>query len=317
MAVFGAVAAIVVFLALNSRNSEPTRDAVKPDSKETVSTLVEPEPERITLAEVRAGFKDPQDYVKQLERELVKDRSGLEKFLYEPTEQEMEDLLRENLRETAVDSEDLENLLRHQMGYFRFSMKSRDNAAFVIPTHPRTVGKKRFVVVRKLLTDREESSTITEGDLKNKLNHELSHIADYQDGIIVNGVDLFKAVQQGAITKRFLMVVGEARAYHKQLEEILESRARGDETTFSQANMAVALFNYFRNVFLVLNPSNSYERSLGKDALAPCRSIKPEFTRNPDRSFVLSVSYTSSQGANITTSTTYDQNWNKSIPFIP
>lgn len=313
------VAATLILVWSMSKKPEPTKPPEKNQQEQVVtSTESSGEQQReITLEDVRNGSKEPRDYVKQLEKKLAKDRAGLERILYEPSEEEMRILLRENLMQSAVSQEDLEGLLRNEMEYFRFSVASEDNAAFIIPSHPRTLGKKRFIVVRKNpLVGKKTSSTVTEGDLGNKIRHELKHVEDYEKGITVNGVDLFKAVQEKSITKQFFIAIIEARAYHKQLEEILESITKGDNITFSRVNLGTALVHYFRNIFLVMNPSTSYERELGRDALAPCRSIKPSFKRKADRSFTISVTYVSPEGVRGEVSIDYDQNWNQVIPFM-
>lgn len=292
----------------------PKRDAPVMVKK----TEVEEENKKITLEDVRNGFKTPQEYLKQLEKELSKDNPGLLGILYEPTDAEMRELLRENLRETAVDERDLESLLQKEMESFWFSMKSEDNAAFVAPLDSRTVGKKRFIIVRKnTITGMGNRRVQTEGDIRSIIGHELEHVKDYLKGIVVNGVDLFQARNEGRITEKFFRAFTEVRACHEELRKMLKSRERGDTTTFGKHNITTTIFYYFMNIYLVENTEIDDERNLVNKILAPYRSIETTFERNEDRTFRIFVTYTDLRGRTISMSADYNDVWNKFIPFVP
>lgn len=249
---------------------------------------------RITVKDVRKGRKTPKQYLDQFEREEVKgdQREGFAGFIYGPTESQMRGLFEESLREVAVDQEDLNELVEKELKNYRKAMRMGVVAAFVVPTNPRAMGRKRYVVIKKGMFSAKKART--EGDVRSILEHEMRHVRDGKNGVVIDGIDIYKAVEEGAISTGFFNAILEVRALHPQLEIVIGDWVNGKGKKFSKGHFYCATFQYFSNATLLsMGATNDLEKQLARAVLRQYGSIRPDrFIPNEDGSFTMVLAIT-------------------------
>lgn len=305
----GIVAAIVVMVWLSAKKPEP----VVPPKKSRVEKVVqspkvpEKKQKKITLEEVRTGKADPKQYLKQLEEELVKDRSGFVGFIYEPTEEEIEQLLRNSLARVLGKTK-LEGVLEIEMVSVRKMMNEDSTGAFVPLSYLRVSQKvKRYVVVKKELFEHEHMKN--EDYVKGTLKHELVHIKDFYKGIQINGVDLFEAVRKGKINLEFVGGVMEARAYYSELKNIVESEKQPDVTQVKGYLNAV-VFAYATNLQLAhITATNDLEKQILRKFLEAYTKAMPKVIINLDGSISINIRYLKPDESGFMISSTYSKEY--------
>ncbi|MBI3035251.1 hypothetical protein HYY71_02925 [Candidatus Woesearchaeota archaeon] len=235
-----------------------------------------------SFEQVRAGAVSPQDYLKEREEcipELVvaKNSGQLKGLLFEPTDQELQILLKRELKLIARNDAHLQELVNAAVE--NYNDGHPDVVGRVAPGLLGVVGRNvpMYIVFKHqiLLPD---SLYSTEADLKTSFAHEVQHVEDFYRGIRLGDLHLkYPGIVPPRMSVKFFEQLGELRATHRELEDVLTYIVRARTIPIGNRLVGAQFLRYIQHWnYVKSEPSTSLEKKTSKLQLDEFADMVPE-----------------------------------------
>ncbi|MEK6946379.1 MAG: hypothetical protein AABX32_02125 [Nanoarchaeota archaeon] len=237
------------------------------------------------LRQVRNGAIHPMEYLSEKERcmpEIIAaKRSGeLGGILYEPTDQEVEAVLRQSISKKIQDPDRIAQLVRANMESY-LTDKSKERIIAKITPSVKAVfgeGHPHYIIITGNLTGFE--GIVNDEDVHSVLRHELEHITDYYHGIRFGDMRLsFSTLMGKPVSADFMHHLLEVRATYKELKSAFYQKINQGKSLVSprwlghQSRYYTESWNYLKQ-----NAQSDVEREISKLQLDEVKGIMPEMS---------------------------------------
>jgi hypothetical protein len=240
--------------------------------------------ECININDARAGEVTPENYLQNLEDCLpriqeAKDTWNFGGFLYEPSDDELEEVFTGIFSDFAKDDEDLQYLVQSSIDGYRKEELDPNILGKVMPSIVGAFGKglRTYVVIQPSLFDPDSPFIKNNADVESLVDHEIKHVEDVYEGINL-GDNLhisFDVLGPYMIRKDFFGKLGELRAVYKELEQIFRERIVTGETSISNEWLVSQAKNYRNHwEFIESNASTELEIIVRDEQLERFKGIR-------------------------------------------
>lgn len=236
-----------------------------------------------SINQVRMGIIKPQEYLQMqncLPEVAKAEKIGLLKgLLYQPSDQELETILRELFLPRSDDEQSLQSLVTSSMDSYKGA--TGEDVAVMVPGIIGIFGQK--VPVYIVFTEElfASASVRNDADVKSILvKHELQHVKDFYHGITLGNIHLsYDTISPKTLRIEFLRELMELRATYAELEAVFKERAGTGNASVSPEWFASVASNY-SNFFTYIkeNAATDLEMQVGHFQLQEFRGITPKAT---------------------------------------
>lgn len=243
------VAAIAILSACDSGSSTPL-------SQPTEAREVQVRCDSMSLDQVKMGVIKPQDYLNTqyncLPDVIKAEKSGLLKgIIYQPSDRELEAILRELLSTRTNDEQELQYLVRSSIDSYK---SPKGHVGIIIPGIIGFFGQELPIYIGFTETLFSSPAVKNDADVRSIIKHEVKHAEDWHNGIELGNIHLnYNTISPETFSLKFLEQLMELRAVYGELEDLFREKVETGKTSISpewfasQANNYTQHFNYIKN----------------------------------------------------------------------
>ncbi len=233
------------------------------------------------LYQVESGIVSPNAHMRDLEQCLpeavaAKNSGMLKGFVYQPSDKELETLLTELFSDRAGNEQELQFLVQSSIDSYK-TLRGKE-AGTIIPTIIGAFGQRipSYVVFTNELYS--SASINNDADARSIAKHELRHVKDWYDGIILGDVRLsFDTISPKTVRIDFLQHLMELRAVYDELKDAYRERVEIGRVSVSPQWFGSQAANYSAHWdFLKNYPATDLEEKARELQFRQFEGIKPE-----------------------------------------
>lgn len=238
-----------------------------------------------TLAQVRAGIVSPQDYLNErimcLPEVVESKNSGMLKgFIYQPSDEYLDTLLRGLFFGRVGDGQELQYLVQSIINSYK-TIRGKELGA-IIPGIIGVFGQgiPIYVAFEKELISSTEINN--DADVRSVIRHELQHVKDWYKCITLGEVHLsYDTISSTTFRINFLEQLMEVRGIYIELEDIFRESVKTGRVSVSPQWFGGQASNYAEHYQFIKNePITDLERRVSQLQIEESKGITPEIRKN-------------------------------------
>lgn len=271
------VAAIAILNACDSGSNIPT-------SKPTAENRIKTECDSMSLDQVKKDIIKPQDYLnaqyKCLPEVIKAEESGLLKgIIYQPSDRELEAILRELFSSRANDEQALQYFVRSSIDSYK---SPKGHVGVIVPGIIGVFGEKLPIYIGVTETLFSSPAIENDADVRSIIKHEEKHAEDWYKGITLGDIHLdYDTISPETFSLKFLEQLMELRAVYGELEDAFREKVQTGKAYISPAWFASEASNYMQHFNYVKNSAKTdLEKKVRDFQLKDFAGITPEIATN-------------------------------------
>lgn len=191
-----------------------------------------------SLQQVRSGIVEPRAYIREMELCLpeaahAKSSGTLKGVIYEPSDQELETLLKQLFFEAGANEQEVPVLTQASLNGYKTIREATQPHGMLIPNLAGFFGMEipSYVVFTERMLQLPQIKS--DSDVRIQFIHELQHIEDWYNGVTMGDIYLDAETAMGKLGDDFLQGIFELRAHYRALESILTEFHEKGSTSIS------------------------------------------------------------------------------------